>query len=949
MTDISPDVVSVSGSDVLSPSKGDVLVAVSGQVQVFATEPDGRRVPLTSLNPGEALVGCDPTPEGFRMLVCGSPGTRVALRRLDEFLGSDGVAPVHTWVSTIGQSALHGRWVDRVVAPGEGSLTLAPGEYVTTSAEAVASTDQSIQGWLRVTSGVATYCGWGGATVGVFDPPVPITRGVWLTAGLRCRISAAPQPSGAAEWLEALNAVGRLALQSAVSIQRATDESRQARLRLVEARSRRDSQEGLDLLAGAVIGPIVHPAEPADRASSALSAAFIAARAGGLVVHDEARSRAAQDVELGRDPVTAVAEAATARAREVDLAPTWFEVEGPPLVAELRRGGFVALMWHGKSWVAIDPADPTAHVAVDAEYASTLRAKATELVPILPATPTTQADLLRLSLATSRRELVVIGILTLLIAALSFVTPLVFGTIAGSFGDISQRSLLVSLGALLLFLLAGTAWRLMRSLAMLRTRVRSTAIASGAVWDRMMRLRSTWHDGHTIGERMTQSTAVNLAAEGVPDAALLALLDTVAVAGSLAAVATTTPALTLTVAALMAFELLVMYWLVRRGARLTYARVTASAAANGRLMETLRAVNRLKVSGAQGRAFRRWAELHARLTSADLALRRLMTVQTILIGVWPLLGLIAIVAVTSASGASFGQFVTAQTAVGLASVTIAAAALSGSALLNSRAIIDKVQPVLEAVPEGFGDGVNPGILSGGMTVNDVVFRYIPGGPPVLDGVSLRIAPGEHVAIVGPSGCGKTTLMRILLGLEEPESGVIAVDGKDMASLDRPSVRRQIGCVLQSSTLLPGPIRENVSMGRGLVSSEIWEALEAASVADDVRAMGMGLDTPVVDGGGSVSGGQRQRILIARALAGSPRMLILDEATSALDNVTQAVVIEFLENLRLTRIVVAHRLSTIRTADRIIVMAGGKVAQEGTFDELMATPGHFRELAERQMA
>ena len=586
---------------------------------------------------------------------------------------------------------------------------------------------------------------------------------------------------------------------------------------------------------------------------------------------------------------------------------------------------------------------------VDSEFAASLMPKATELVPLLPTGFNTRNNLVRLGLSGSGRDITAIGALTLLIAILAFVTPVVFGRLAASLASVSRSDLMFAMSILILVLLAGTTWRLMRSLALLRARTRFGSIATGAVWDRMMRLRATWHDGHSLGHRMAQSTAVNLAAEGVPDAALTGMLDTVAILGSLAAVATTNTALLAGITALVAAQLVVNTWFVKRGAALTALRVAASADSNGRLMETLGAVNRLKVSGAEERAFKRWASLHARLTSADLRLRKLSAYQLIVLGAWPLIGLIVIVAVSGISGASFGDFVTAQTAAGLASETLAMTAMSGSALLNSRAVLAKVDPVLAATPEGFGDGVNPGQISGGIAVNDIVFRYEPGGPAVLDGVSFRVQPGEHVAIVGPSGCGKTTLMRILLGLEDPESGVIAVDGKDMASLDRPSVRRQIGCVLQSSTLLPGPIRDNVDMGRGLTSAEIWEALAAASVAEDVEAMGMGLDTPVVDGGGTISGGQRQRVLLARALAGSPRMLLLDEATSALDNVTQAVVIEFLENLRLTRIVVAHRLSTIRTADRIIVMAAGRVAQQGTYDELMAEPGHFRDLAERQLA
>jgi ABC-type bacteriocin/lantibiotic exporter with double-glycine peptidase domain len=210
-----------------------------------------------------------------------------------------------------------------------------------------------------------------------------------------------------------------------------------------------------------------------------------------------------------------------------------------------------------------------------------------------------------------------------------------------------------------------------------------------------------------------------------------------------------------------------------------------------------------------------------------------------------------------------------------------------------------------------------------------------------------VSAGEHVAIVGSSGCGKTTLLRMLLGLEDPESGVLTIDGQDLAVLDRPSFRRQVGCVLQSSALLPGSIRYNVDMGRSLTDTDIWRALEWASVASEVHTMGMGLDTLVVDGSGAVSGGQRQRILLARALAGNPRMLILDEATSAQDNVTQESINHHMENLHITRIVIAHRLSTIESADRILVVDAGKVVQQGTFEELSAQPGHFADLVRRQ--
>jgi ABC-type bacteriocin/lantibiotic exporter with double-glycine peptidase domain len=441
---------------------------------------------------------------------------------------------------------------------------------------------------------------------------------------------------------------------------------------------------------------------------------------------------------------------------------------------------------------------------------------------------------------------------------------------------------------------------------------------------------------------------VNNSATAVPDAVIIGLLDTVAILGGLAAVATTSPALLLVTLVLIVVQLFVNLWITRISAERTRAKVTAQAAAQGRLLETVRAVSRLKVSGAQSRAFKRWSIVQADLTRADLAVRRITVAQTIIISAWPVIGLITIVLVSGLTGASFGEFVTAQTALAIATTTLAATAISAAAIFNGRAILSKVEPVLAATPEGGSEGIAPGQISGEVTFNDIVFRYDPDSRPVLDGVTFSVKPGEQVAIVGPSGCGKTTLMRILLGLEDPESGVITIDGQDLSVLDRPSFRRQVGSVLQSSTLLPGPIRDNVDMGRGLTSKEIWRALEWACVADEVRTMGMGLDTPVVDGGGTVSGGQRQRILLARALARDPRMLILDEATSALDNVTQGSIVEHLENLRLTRILIAHRLSTIQGADRIVVIAGGRVAQQGTFDELASQPGHFADLVQRQV-
>jgi ABC-type bacteriocin/lantibiotic exporter with double-glycine peptidase domain len=228
------------------------------------------------------------------------------------------------------------------------------------------------------------------------------------------------------------------------------------------------------------------------------------------------------------------------------------------------------------------------------------------------------------------------------------------------------------------------------------------------------------------------------------------------------------------------------------------------------------------------------------------------------------------------------------------------------------------------------------------------FRYLPSGPPVLDNVTLRIAQGEYVAIVGPSGSGKSSLFRLLLGFERPESGAVFLDGKAIDTLDISAVRRQFGVVLQNGKLATGSLYDNICGGVQLPLEQAWEAARLAGLDADIRGMPMGMHTVVAEGVNTLSGGQRQRIMIARAIARRPRILLFDEATSSLDNQSQAIVSASLGNLNVTRIVIAHRLSTVCQADRIIVLVDGKVVQTGTFAELSNTPGVFASFAQRQL-
>ena len=295
------------------------------------------------------------------------------------------------------------------------------------------------------------------------------------------------------------------------------------------------------------------------------------------------------------------------------------------------------------------------------------------------------------------------------------------------------------------------------------------------------------------------------------------------------------------------------------------------------------------------------------------------------------------------TGAAMGFVVTYQGFL-IASEGLARAVVQVSGLYPTML---RVKRLLATAPDNPSMRKHPGVISGSIELSNVAFSYAPNLPPVLRGVSLRIEPGQSVAIVGPSGCGKSTLMNLLLGVDHPAGGVVLYDGHDLLQLDRRLLRRQIGVVRQGGRLLAGSIHENIMGLHAGSLADAWHAAEIASIADDIRAMPMGMHTVLNEGTSALSGGQVQRLLIARALAGKPRMVVLDEATSALDNVTQSIVSRNIDRLGITRVIVAHRLSTVMQSDMIHFLEQGRVAESGTAASLIAAGGRFASFIQRQ--
>ena len=359
-------------------------------------------------------------------------------------------------------------------------------------------------------------------------------------------------------------------------------------------------------------------------------------------------------------------------------------------------------------------------------------------------------------------------------------------------------------------------------------------------------------------------------------------------------------------------------------------------------------VQKIKLAGAEKRAFAKWARAYSDAVEPSYNPPALIKANTAITTAISLAGTIVIFYLAAQTHVSPSEYIAFNSAFGAVSAAFASLTSVALSVARVKPILEMAEPILKTQPESSENRAMVTRLSGNIELSNVYFRYNDHMPYVVDGMSLKIKAGEYIAIVGATGCGKSTLMRLLLGFEIPERGAIYYDGKDMSKLDLRSLRRRIGAVTQDGSLFQGDIYSNIVISAPQLGlDEAWEAAEIAGIADDIRAMPMGMQTILAEGQGGISGGQKQRLMIARAVAPKPRILMFDEATSALDNKTQKQVSDALDQLKCTRIVIAHRLSTIRNCDRILVLDKGRILEDGTYDELIAKNGYFAELVERQ--
>ncbi|MFD9790030.1 NHLP bacteriocin export ABC transporter permease/ATPase subunit [Streptomyces sp. NPDC059070] len=674
----------------------------------------------------------------------------------------------------------------------------------------------------------------------------------------------------------------------------------------------------------------------------------LVARAAGITLTAPAAS-GPQDGSA--DPVERVAVASRVRSRPVRLTGAWWREEAGPLVGHRAASGApVALLWRRGGYEAVTASGRRTRIG---------RANAGEFAPRavmfyrpLPDTPTGKWRLVRFALRGSRADLRNLALTGLVTVALGALVPLATGQVLGGYVPRAETGLIAQVSlAVVVSSVVAAAFGLLQNLTLLRLEGRVESTLQPAVWDRLLRLPTKFFTARSTGELASAAMGVSairrvvsgitpvVVQAGTVGAVNLALLFWFSVPLALAAIGM----LVVIAAVFLVLGLAELRWqrrLVELGNRL-----------NNQAFQTLRGLPKLRVAAAESFAYAAWAREFARGRELQRRADGIKNLTTVLGAVHlPLcsLGMFVLLAGPARGSLSAAAFLTFHTAVTmvLTSVTqLTGAFLSAAAVLP---MFEQIRPVLDAAPEVASGAVRPGVLSGEIEARGLSFRYADDGPPVLDGVSLSVRAGEFVAVVGPSGCGKSTLLRLLIGFDRPLTGTVRYDGQDLAALDRAAVRRQCGVVLQHARPLTGSILECVSGAGSHTQDEVWAAVAMAGLAEDVRRMPMGLHTMITDGG-AVSGGQRQRLMIAQALVRRPRILFFDEATSALDNETQRTVIESTRALNATRVVIAHRLSTVLDADRVLVMADGRIVQEGPPAELLAdTGGPLHALVRRQL-
>ena len=503
------------------------------------------------------------------------------------------------------------------------------------------------------------------------------------------------------------------------------------------------------------------------------------------------------------------------------------------------------------------------------------------------------------------------------------------------------------------FLMAATISRILflaaQRLVNIRINTKLRVNVEAAAMMRMLSLPAHFFKDYNSGELADRMSYINKLCTQLVSIAVSTSLTSIFSLLYIAQIFTFAPGLVIPALVVTLLTVIVTVVSVFMQTKITQKQMLLESKESGISYAIITGIQKIRLSGSEKRAFGRWAKTYANQAALLYNPPTFLKVSSVISLALSLVGMIVMYYAALSTGVSVSQYYAFNSSYGMVNAAFMALAGIMYTIAQIRPTLEMIRPILETAPEISSDKEVITNIGGGIELDNITFRYSEEMPPVLNDMTLKIKPGQYVAIVGETGCGKSTLMRLMLGFETPQKGAVYYDGKDIKQVDLKSLRQKIGSVMQNGKLFPGDIFANITLtSPGLSLDDAWEAAAIAGIADDIKAMPMGMHTQISEGQGGISGGQKQRLLIARAIAPKPKILIFDEATSALDNITQKQISDALDDMKCTRIVIAHRLSTIRHCDRIVLVRDGKIAEDGTYEELMSLGGDFADLVSRQL-